>query len=190
MEVSLKNRQVVLQKLASGELSADREGRVWRHGRATGCSGRYVQWDVPKQIGNPGSGYLRIGGRNKNSREPWSALAHHVVWLMFFGDIPDGMTINHINGIKTDNRPCNLELATPKRQAEHALDLGLRPFGERSWSAKLSRDDVIQILNSHASGEGGGSLGRRFGVSRTQINRIVRGGSWKRSLQSLAMEGR
>ena len=32
----------------------------------------------------------------------------------FFGPIPEGMEINHINEIKTDNRLCNIELCTRK----------------------------------------------------------------------------
>ena len=39
---------------------------------------------------------------------------HRIVWESFYGPIPKGMQINHINEIKTDNRLCNIELCTPK----------------------------------------------------------------------------
>ena len=41
-------------------------------------------------------------------------LVHRLVWEAFNGPIPEGLQINHINEIKTDNRLCNIELCTPK----------------------------------------------------------------------------
>src|SRR5574343_443937 len=38
---------------------------------------------------------------------------HRLVVEAFVGPIPDGMQVNHKNGIKDDNRACNLEIATP-----------------------------------------------------------------------------
>jgi hypothetical protein len=35
--------------------------------------------------------------------------------------IEDGMTINHINGIKDDNRICNLEAVSHKHNQQHRV---------------------------------------------------------------------
>lgn len=40
-------------------------------------------------------------------------LVHRLVYSAFIGTIPEGMQINHINEIKSDNRICNLNLMTP-----------------------------------------------------------------------------
>ena len=43
---------------------------------------------------------------------------HRVVWAMTYGEWPD-RAIDHINGIKTDNRPCNLRLATDMQNSHN-----------------------------------------------------------------------
>jgi hypothetical protein len=44
--------------------------------------------------------------------EPRSFLVHRIVWMAFFGSIPNNLQINHINEVKTDNRLENLECVT------------------------------------------------------------------------------
>jgi len=59
-------------------------------------------------VGNAtGNGYLRVCVQGKNH------LIHRLIWLMVTGGSPKEH-IDHINGIKTDNRWCNL------REASHA----------------------------------------------------------------------
>lgn len=49
-------------------------------------------------------GYIRV--TIAGERTP----AHHIVWIMHGGEIPDGFEIDHINHIKSDNRIENLRL--------------------------------------------------------------------------------
>lgn len=51
-------------------------------------------------------GYLRLSIDYKSHQ------AHRLVWIMHNGSIPDGLFIDHINGIRNDNRIENLRLVT------------------------------------------------------------------------------
>lgn len=69
---------------------------------------------VYKNIGSKvGSGYLhvRIDGQHK--------LLHRLIWEHVHGPIPKGMYIDHINGVKNDNRISNLRLVTPTQNAQN-----------------------------------------------------------------------
>lgn len=67
-------------------------------------------------------GYIRVNhGRNKFYRD-----AHRLIWEAVNGPIPEGMQVNHINGIKTDNRIINLEVVTPRENLLHAYRTGLK----------------------------------------------------------------
>jgi len=45
---------------------------------------------------------------------------HRLVYEAFKGEIPKGLEINHINGIKNDNRLINLELVTHSQNIQHS----------------------------------------------------------------------
>ena len=66
------------------------------------------------------SGYIQV----QNGRQHW--MAHRLIWEAMHGPIPETLQINHINGIKDDNRLINLELVSPSENAIHAYRLGLQ----------------------------------------------------------------
>lgn len=51
--------------------------------------------------------------------------AHRLVYEAFYGKIPDGMQINHIDGNKLNNSINNLETVTNQENTQHAYDNGL-----------------------------------------------------------------
>jgi hypothetical protein len=76
---------------------------------------------------------LYTGGRWRN----WTI--HRLVATAFLGD-GDGRHVNHINGVKSDNRVCNLEWCTPSENTAHALDnhLMVRSPGNGRWVRRAS----------------------------------------------------
>lgn len=121
-------------------------------------------------------GYIKIARRNAPE-----ILAHRLVWEMVNGPIPDGMQINHINGIKTDNRIANLELVTPQQNCAHAYRNGLskRMNGEQNGQARLTAAVVKTIRSLVAAGQTQASIAARFGVSPATISAIACRKKWR-----------
>lgn len=74
---------------------------------------------------------------------------HRVAWYLFYGEWPPaGMQIDHINGIRTDNRIVNLRLVTPQQNrmnegARSSLPKGVSLFVQgnyKRWRARIKID--------------------------------------------------
>jgi hypothetical protein len=124
--------------------------------------------------------YLSAGPTRK---ERYNILAHRMIWAVANGEIPEGMEINHINGVKNDNKLCNLELVTKSQNELHKYRvLGKKcgiSCGENSGASKLTWNDVQDIRWLWNEGvHNYSSIGREFGIVRTQVKNIITGISW------------
>lgn len=130
-----------------------------------------------RPIGAPDAkGYLHIGYRKGGSQI--GLLAHRMIWESVHGKIPTGMTINHKNAIKNDNRIENLEMVTQKENIHHAIRLGLSPRGDSHPNSKLTSECVKAIRERHAAGESKRSLSSEYGVGERHIYQITTGRRW------------
>lgn len=68
--------------------------------------------------GGTRNGYIRIEIKDK------AYSAHRLVWETFNGPIEDGMVIDHINGVRDDNRLENLRLVTQSENVKNGYDNG------------------------------------------------------------------
>jgi hypothetical protein len=120
-------------------------------------------------------GALNVGGYvvlSTGSNAP-QVYAHRLIWAVGTGQMPDPpLVVNHINGVKRDNRLCNLELISQGANIQHAYDTGLTPSGEQHYSARLSDADVLRIYALQFSEGSATDVAARFGITQSYVNHI------------------
>lgn len=144
-----------------------------------GVEQRFTSRSAPKRLAwtTDANGYPVVYYRVNGER--FRAPIHRLVGFAFVPGHFDGATINHINGIKTDNRPENLEWVTVARNSQHAWETGLVDVrGENHPNAKLSSGKVRIIRRLLSIGANSNELAVLCDVSHDCIAQIRDGKRW------------
>jgi hypothetical protein len=138
------------------------------------------------------SGYRRVKlwANGKTNGYP----IHRLVYAAWVGPIAPGMQINHLNGIKSDNRIENLEMCTPQENVEHSVRTGLLPRGDRHHfvkrpetiprgtnhhASKLTDELALQIYLEGAGVKNLNQLAAKYGMSWGAIYSLMNGKTWR-----------
>lgn len=108
-----------------------------------------------------------------------SRLVHRMVANAFIPNPMNKEFVNHKNGIKTDNRLCNLEWCTRQENEDHAFATGLKnSTGSNNVQSKITEDDVVFILENYGQVKDE-LLCEMFAIHKTTLQRIVNRKIWK-----------
>ncbi|WHX27457.1 NUMOD4 domain-containing protein [Virgibacillus halodenitrificans] len=153
-----------------GRYEVSTDGRV-----RNATTGRVLKPGAVKQ------GYKRVGlSRDYVSKDYY---VHRLVALAFIDNPENKPTVNHINGINTDNHVDNLEWATRSEQTSHALANGLYRKGEKHGRAFMYDAEVFLIpLIEDATRE---QIADAFSCSIQNVDRI-RAGTSRADMKELA----
>jgi len=125
-----------------------------------------------------GRGYL--GVILKKNGLPKSKVTHRLIAESFIDNKKNKPYINHINGVKTDNRICNLEWCTGSENTNHAYRTGLIEVvsGSKRYNSKLTESEVLDMrLNKGSLNYN--ELSVKYGVSRHLVSGIINRRNWK-----------
>jgi hypothetical protein len=156
-----------------GQYSASSFGRI-RHDVATH---RYPAGHICAQSMTV-KGYLHV---NVKTPTGWAlgASAHRFVFEAFSRALLPGEEVNHLDGVKSNNAPSNLEAVTPVENNRHAVRTGLVRLGSARPRAKLTEVDVLSIRERYRRGEHIPALGKAYGISTMTAWAVATGRAWR-----------
>jgi len=120
--------------------------------------------------------YGRISFRGKNS------IAHRVSWMLFRGEIPQGLSVCHRCDVPLCINPDHLFLGTHAANMHDMRSKGrgrtgtaLRRADGLPSSAKLTKDQIAQIKELRSTGLTQQRIASIIGVSQGCISQLLRG---------------
>lgn len=107
---------------------------------------------------------------------------HRAVFFAFNPNEDTSLQINHIDGDKSNNNICNLELCTPSENIKHSYNILLRNRigmkGVNHHNSKLTNEDVINIREEHKLKRNVTELSNKYNIGKSSIIRIVSRETW------------
>lgn len=122
--------------------------------------------------GKGGSGYLQVCIKNKKGKRK-NRMVHRLIASEFIGNIPNNMTVSHLDGNKFNNKPENLTIESQKKNLRRKLKHGTHDIGTNNSRSLINEIELLQIKELLADGNfTHKEIGNMFGVSRVFITKI------------------
>jgi len=159
------DNSVKFEETSQMEYFIDKDSNVYSRSKV----GKKVK-KLTKQLNN--RGYERVRANNKNH------LIHRTMANIFLdkpSNYEDNFVVNHIDGVKDNNKISNLEWLTPQQNVDHSWKTGL---SSGHFKRKLNANQVREIRKSE------GVIARKdlavmYNVSRATINDVINKNHYK-----------
>lgn len=131
--IELDNLEIIV--CDNGDIFTINKNKIRRNGRKDNRKGRKLKPATDKD------GYLRITLTNNGKRKSYHV--HRLVTGAFLDNYDNKLQVNHINGIKSDNRIENLEMVTLQQNIKHSIETGLKPKMKRDKYGRFAGKEVM-----------------------------------------------
>lgn len=145
------------------------------------CSDKcYVLHKTEKIPDDPNGCWIWVGqttkGYGRATRHGTQILVHRLSYEAFTGPIPSDLILRHSCHSRRCMNPRHLSPGTPQNNMDDMKEAGRTARGDRNARAKLTEEQVTEILRSPETQT---ALGRKYGISQVHIGRIKNRDSWK-----------
>lgn len=124
------------------------------------------------------SGYF--GVRLSKNGKHYNKTIHRLVLEAFVEPCPPRMQCRHLDGNKQNNSLENLCWGTASENQQDRVRHSTDGNGEKNFASKLTEKDVKEIRRIYKTKYvSQRKLAKKFGISQTQIGRIINDTSWK-----------
>ena len=124
------------------------------------------------------SGYYMIKLSHKNKK--YHRLIHRLVAELFIGSIPEGFTVNHIDGNKLNNSVNNLEIISFDENIHHAMNNNLIPVGDKAYQSKYTNEQIENVCRLISTGKYSiHAIAKMTDVSEDRVSQVKRREKWK-----------
>lgn len=118
-------------------------------------------------------GYNRVFLRNKNKNKNFQV--HRLVAIHFIDNSENKPQVNHIDGVKTNNRVDNLEWVTNKENQYHSIKIGIRNSKTFTYKNQIIKDYLngmgVYYIAKKYNITGGSSIYRLLKENNVKIRR-------------------
>ncbi|MFJ0492812.1 HNH endonuclease signature motif containing protein [Citrobacter werkmanii] len=132
-----------------------------------GCIKTEGCWIWRRSVASSGYGQIRLNYKNLR--------ANRASFMVFKGEIPDGMVIRHTCDNKLCINPDHLILGSCKQNSEDMVSRDRQAKGIKNGRCKLSEDTVREIKKSTLSCS---KTAEKFGISKSHAHKIMKGAAW------------
>ena len=129
--------------------------------------GKNVEFIKPTKTS---SGYLVCG----------EGFVHRIVIETFIGEIPKNYEVDHLNGIKDDNRLENLEIVSRSENQKRTYITGSkeRPIGEKNPMSTLTEENVLDIYDMIKKYATNTEIANKYHLHDRYVSLIRHGKRW------------